>query len=72
MADPDELAKVDQFESANYHVAFVRWTFFFALSLVLSDALVALAAALIVSGCFSTEFAAIDHVEACIPCRPRC
>jgi exopolysaccharide biosynthesis polyprenyl glycosylphosphotransferase len=60
MPNTKEIKDIE-FESSDPHVAFVRWTLWFTLSLVITDALVAALSTLIVSASYSFTFMYIDH-----------
>lgn len=60
-ANEEEVKRGLQFESIDYHVAYLRWTVWLTVSLVLSDALMMGVAAFFISSCYSFSFAFIDH-----------
>lgn len=61
MADESEILDDDLHKQSNYHVAFLRWTVWLAISLIISDVLVMLASVALVMWAYSYTFSVIDR-----------
>lgn len=61
MANEEEIKQATQFETQDYRVAYLRWTVWLTISLVLTDAVTMAIASFFISSCYGFEFAFIDH-----------